>query len=288
MSYLSNQTNQLYINFTEIGNGQNFAKTTRSFSNFIIQRSENWVMWVERFRLPIQAIAMREAENTILKLIPVGQDDGAQALNEIHFDLDNSYSVHNFLRQLNSFLPGALIFALTSDGRIRITYHNFTNYYIKLSQTLREIFDLPTYISDKYATKADGTFEEGASPFLDRFDQLDKIQIEAIGIPTESEFIGSSARGNIISDFLITNSYSLSASTDAQGVFGAPFNLSWSGRQEITYEPHQRRFINLFGVSGVRYVDIEAVAILKTGARVRIVLPPGSTFNLKIGFAKRQ
>ncbi len=125
-----------YLNFRTAGTGANFAEAEQNFTfSNLIEDSSNYVVTIERFRVPLQTIPMYPDDEKAVFLTPTAAGAPLAALQIV-----DSFSLLNFMNQLNDYLPNTMVFSLTDDGRTRMTFTDFTNYNsITLSPTLSRV-----------------------------------------------------------------------------------------------------------------------------------------------------
>ena len=215
-------------------------------------------------------------ENAI-RLVPKA---GAPPIN---FDLQPTFSLSEFLVQVNSILVG-LIFSLSPDGRMVIDFNNFTDYEIRLAPKIAAIFDMDVVIGTLLIGAQTVT---GASPIFDRFDDLHKIQIESrtglAGI--QQEIITTNVFANLLTDFLVPTSTSMSFS-GRQGTQHDPsYTVGYNVREDLEFNNSaSRRYIMLKGNNPIQSISLEIAAIFRDGTRHRILLPPNSLLECKLAF----
>ena len=151
----------LYVNFRSAGDGIKTTQAEQLFSfSSLIEDSSKYLCAIERFRIPIQGIAMQDSLANAIILV------SKTAAPNIFINLATSFSLYEWLLQIqNSVAPISVI--LTSDGRAQIANFDFTNFSIELSPRVADIFDLEE--------KIDGVGVQnivGGTHVFDRFDQL--------------------------------------------------------------------------------------------------------------------
>ena len=271
-----------YLNFRTVGDGTNFAIANQEFTfSNLIEDSSKYAISVERFRLPIHTIPMFPAENNVITLIRVAP--GAP----VTFNLEDSYSILDFIQKINAFIPGTLTLSLSDDARILLNFtDNVTYNELILSQSLANIFDTPTNFPFVIPFTV-----LGSSPIPDRFDQLSKVQIEAkTGLASiQQEIVTTAVFQNLVTDFILPSSFTMSY----MGRPGTPpnldYTLSFPIRQDLEFNAaSDRRIIMLKGNAPVQNIQLEMAAIYRDGSRNRIRLPPNGVMEIKIAFWKKE
>ncbi len=277
-----------YINFETRGSNTEtvVAKTVREF-NFgnLIEHADDYVMAVERLFIPLQSIPMINSLTPALTFIPTGIGLA------ITINTNEAFSLREFLNDLNEQAANVaqnLFFRLNPAGRISIEYDDFVTNNITFNPILASIFDLEPLITigDVIANNE----VRGRTPMIDRFDQLHKIQLEALGFNSVQEIIDTNRSAPILTDILVPSSYSMSyvEDSDLTDIPETAFDVSYPVRQNVIYNASsERRFIVLKGKSPLQNLLLEAVAIYKDGTRNEIILRGNSLFDAKIAFFKR-
>ncbi len=269
-----------YLNFRTEGTGSNFAESEQvfTFSN-LIEDSSNYVVTIERFRVPLQTIPMYPDENNTIVLIP------KVAVPTLTLSLNDSYSLLDFFTQLNAFQPGVLTFSLTSDGRVLVDYSDTANYDIQFTSRLADTLGLPENIVSIVPISV-----KGSAPIFDRFDQLHKVQIEAqTGLGgLQQEIVTTAVFKNLLTDFIVPSNNSMTI-TGREGVApSADYSLAINLRQDLEFnDAGNRRYIMLKGNAPIQNISLEAVAIYRDGSRNRIVMAPNTIMELKLAFWKK-
>ena len=269
-----------YLNFRTQGDGTNFAVAEQVF-NFanLIEDASKYVVSVERFRVPLQAIPMLPFIQNAIQLVPKA------AAPFLNFDLQPTFSLNEFLTQINSF---GVVFSLSADGRMVIDFDNFTDYELHFAPKIAAIFDMPGIVG---ALLVGAQTIRGASPIFDRFDDLHKIQIESrtglAGI--QQEIITTNVFANLLTDFLVPSSTTMSY-TGRQGLGHDPtYSLGYNVREDVEFNNSaSRRFIMLKGNAPVQNISLEIAAIFRDGTRHRIIMPPNSLLEVKLAFWRKE
>jgi len=231
--------------------------------------------------IPIHKIPFIYAKTPCLQLQPLGPG------LIISINSSDAYSLKEFIDDFNTQCSNIglnLYIGLNQSGRIRLFYDDFANYNIVFNNDIYPLFDMPQTIT---AANASNNIVLGSSSILDRFDQLEKIQIEAIGLQSQQEIIDTERSYPIITDIVVPNDYSLSYTETLTGASTTDISVSYSTRQTVVYNASDsKRFFMLTGNSPIQNITIQAVAIFKDNSRNEIVLPAGSVFSLKMAFYK--
>lgn len=268
-----------YLNFRTTGTGINFCESTQNFSFAeLIEDASKYVVSVERFRIPLSTISMLPAINNAIVFIPKAASPG-RALN-----LQEVFSMNNFLFQMCR--DAALVFSLDESGRARIDF-NFNEFSLLLDPQIAEILDMPRNIGLNLIGQQTVV---GATVMFDRLDQLWKVQIEGFnGLSAiQQEIIDTNVFRNLLTDFIVPSSFSLSA----QNVPGTPpngiYTLSAPVRQDLEFnDSANRRFIMFRSATPIQNVSIEITAIYRDNTRHRIRMPLRSVMEVKLAFWKR-
>jgi len=273
-----------YQNFRTEGTGTNFAEAEQvlTFSQ-LIENSSNYVISIERFRVPLQSVPMQDARANAIAVVVKNGNLPVAILNLI-----DSYSLNDFMVQINTTNPPDLIFSLTADGRMRIDFDGFAANNIILDPEIADVFDMPTIIGQ--GIDGTGVFI-GGTPIFDRFDNVHKIQIEAqTGLASiQQEIVSTEVFANLLTDFLVPNNISMSYTGTAGVVHDSKYTVNYDVRQDIEFNSaSDRRMIMLRGTSPIQNIKLEVAVIDRRGRRRRIRLPPRSILEIKIAFWKKQ
>lgn len=292
--------NVFYLNFETRGTydpdnllGTQICRANQEF-NFanLIENASDYVVAIERFRLPLQGIPM-------LRRIPAAifiRHGGTNAIIST-LNLPEIYSLNDFLDALNPDGPGwtppgsnsGFFFNLTPGGQICITGPwgpAGAGEYLELSPQIAAIFDLPEIVGDNLSAP---TTVLGASVLFDRFDELYKIQIVAeSGLSNiQQEIVTTNTFRNILTDFLIPSSFSASYTNNGtcDQKHNPAYSLSYPVRQDLEFnDSANRRWIFLRGGAPIQNVGLKAEAILRDGTVQDIPLPPRSVFQVKLSW----
>lgn len=283
MSYeISNNNAKIrYINFLTRGTGNNFAHASLRFKYSILEKADNWNCVVSRFRIPLNTIPHNNEILNAVVLNPVG---GGATIN---FDLNETFSIGAFFTQLNAMVGTSLNFIITDDGRAKIIYNNWSNFYITLDPRLANKLNFPLTLGDIGGGTTNGTSFTGSAVILDKTDQLDEIRLEITGLPTQSEFISAVVEGFVISDFLPASSYSMSKTGSNDTPLTESHTLTYTPRQDLILEPKVLRPINLVGSQPIYSMNIKAFAIYRDGSKNEIILAPDTVFSVKLEFLRK-
>lgn len=295
---LNNSTARVfYLNFVQIGSSnadiiKNKCEATQefNFSNLVEEQGE-YLIAIERLIIPIQKIPFHDSIVPAMTLTTI--INGFQRT----VNSTTSFSLIEFLVNLNlEFSTNAvnLFIYLNPSGRIIIRYDDWANTNVTLDQTIADIFDMNTNLTIA-DSDANGKVI-GNSPVFDRFDQLDKIQIEILGANIQQEIINTNISLPVLTDLTIQTSYSANVvinetNTDLINNFSAindEIAFGYSTRQNVIYTAEaERRYVNLSGKTPIQNLTLQCVAIFKNQTRNIITLPPRTTFSAKIAFFKK-
>lgn len=269
----------LYLNFRSLGDGVKETEAEQIF-NFahLIEDSSKYVVSIERFRIPIQSVPMQDAINNavILRSKTIAPD--------IFISTIITFGMYDWLLQLNR--ASALFnVVLTADGRAQILDFNFANFSIELDPLVAKIFNMPVAI--------DGVGQQsivGGVPIFDTFDQLFKIQVEALnGLGNlQQEIIDTNVFTTILTDFILPSDFAMTVNNELGMPLTSEVSFSLPVRQDLEFNASQsRRLINFRGSSPVQNVKVRVTAIYRDGSRHAIIIPPNGVFELKLAFFRR-
>ncbi|MCP4180125.1 MAG: hypothetical protein GY756_20365 [bacterium] len=277
------------LNFQQLPNIERtqVCRATQEFKfGNLIEKSDDYMLAIERLYVPIQGIPMVQGINPAIIFHPLGPG----IIFTINYD--THYSLGAWIDNLNDqgeILFDDLTFKIDGAGRIVIRFSNFVGYSMTLNQQFADICDLNILITGANADAAGRV--RGRTSILDRFDQLQKIQVEAIGMNIVQEIIDTDRSLPILTDILVPRTYNISRNFDETFAASIPdkfINLSYPVRQALIYNAEgERRFVNLKGQSPIQNIILECVAIYKDGTRHEIIIPPREIFTCKIDFYKK-
>ena len=272
-----------YVDFTKIGSTtvNELCNITQNFNySELINKADQYIIAVERFNIPISTVAMQINQDAFLTLQDVGGG------NEFIFNLADTFSLLEFLQQLNDFHTG-LIFSLTSDLRVSISYDWVTQELV-LSENAQCIFDMPPIIGTTVVVQAP---IRGGSPIPDHFDRL--IEVELISgeslLQQQQEIQSSQVLRFKLTDFLIPNPFSTSFAFEEGTIPTGAFNVSYPVRQSLQFfAGNNKRPIMLKGKSPIQNISVRALAVVRTPTgeldREEIRIAPCGYYNVKLGF----
>lgn len=288
--YLNFETLGKYDPNNELGPQTCIANQEFNFAN-LIENAENYILAIERFRLPLTGIPMQRAIPQAIQVV----DGGTGAVVAV-LDLPDVFSMNEFLVQLgvsgSGWTPlGAsqFVFQLTESGKMCI-FGNWgpvgSGLFLRFNPILAAIFDMPLEVG---LNVGPGTIIKGATVLFDRFDELYKIQIVAsTGLSNiQQEIVTTNTFRNILTDFLIPSSFSMSynSNADCTTIHDPAYSLSYPVRQDLEFnDSSNRRWIFLRGGAPIQNVGLKAEGILRDGTVISIPLPPRSVFQAKISF----
>lgn len=291
--------NVFYLNFETRGkwdpNNEEGLQTcvARQEFNFanLIEDASKYILGIERFRLPLQGIPMLRAIPQAIQVIDADTSAVVSVLN-----LPDIFSMNEFLVQLGVSgtgwsPPGSsqFVFQLTESGKICI-FGNWgpvgSGLFLRLDPIIAAIFDMP---QDVGLNIGSGTIIKGATVLFDRFDELYKIQIVAeTGLSNiQQEIVTTNTFRNILTDFLIPSSFSMSynSNADCTTIHDPAYNVSYPVRQDLEFnDAANRRWIFLRGGAPIQNVGVKAEGVLRDGTIISIPLPPRSVFQVKLSF----
>lgn len=268
-----------YLNFRTIGDGTNFCESEQNFSFAeLIDDASKYVLSVERFRVPLQSIEMFPETDNAITFLP------KDALPLRTLDLLESYSLHDFIQQMNK--DDDLTFSLGLDGRARIAM-NFDDFSLQLTKSIAEVLDMDANIG---LTLTGDQIVVGASPIFDRFDQLFKIQIEGqLGLAAvQQEIIDTNIFQNLLTDFIVPSTFSMTSNYTIDATSTNSYALTAPLRQDLVFnQAANRRYIMFRTQTPIQNVKIEITAIYRDGTRHRIRMPRRSMMECKLAFWRK-
>ena len=274
-----------YVNFQTIGNGTNRAETTQRF-NFaqLIEDSSRYVISVERASIPIQSIPMFPAQDGAIRLQPQA---GRGGVPKILF-FQNSFSINDFLVQVNTLDNGNFIVSLTEDGRLQIDYSDWSNFFVSFSPEMKDLFDMGG--ADIGIGLVGTQSIVGGTTIFDRFDNLVNILIEAeqgLG-SVQQEIVSTDVFNTVLVDFLVESTESMSYNGTLGVVHNPAYSVNYPVRANLVFNnAASRRFIMLKGTAPVQSIKLTVVAIFKDGSRNEFNLPPRSVLSIKLAFWRK-
>lgn len=272
-----------YLNFRTLGsrNKDLFCESQQDFKfSQLISKASDYILSVERFKVPIQAIPMLETINAAIQLIP----KTAVALQV--FNSVQTFSLYDFLNDVNAFTAGFIV-SITADGRIAIDFNDYDNYSVRLNPTIADIFDMDQVLG--LALTGSNKIIGGSAVF-DRFDQLYKIQISSeLGLAgIQQEILDTDIFKNLLTDFIIPTTYTMSFNGENGIAVNGQYSLTYNTRQDLNFNASSnRRFIMMRSSAPVQNIKVSVQAIYKDGTTHRIPLPPRTVFELKLAFWKK-
>lgn len=269
----------LYLNFRSLGDGikETSAEQIFSFSH-LIEDSSKYVVSIERFRIPIQSVPMQDEINNaiILRSKTAGPD--------VFISTILTFGMYDWLLQLNRASINFEV-VLTADGRAQILDFNFADFSIELDPKVAAIFNMPLTLDGAGVQSV-----VGGVPMFDTFDQLFKIQVEALnGLGNlQQEIIDTNVFTTLLTDFILPSNFSMSVTNTLATELTADVTFSFPVRQDLEFNASQaRRLINFRGSSPVQNVKVRVTAIYRDGTRHAIIIPPNGVFELKLAFFRR-
>lgn len=269
----------LYVNFRALGDGEKESEAEQLFSfSHLIEDSSKYVISIERFRIPIQAVPMQDAiNNAVVLRSKTGGDD-------VFISTIVTFGLYDWLLQLDR-ASAAFNVVFTADGRAQILDFDFDAFSIEFSKIVSDILDMPLTV--------DGTGIQsiiGGTPMFDRFDQFFKLSIEALnGLSNiQQEIVDTNVFVTQLTDFLVPTNFSMSVTNPT----GTPLNntITWTlpARQDLEFNAsNARRLINFRGTSPIQNMRVRVVAIYRDGSRHAIIIPKNGVFELKLALFRK-
>lgn len=273
-----------YVNFHQEGDlvieRKCEAEQLFSFAN-LIESAEKYICSIERFRIPIQTIPMLPDINAAIILrSKVGDPD-------IVFNLEQTFSMYEFMLQINNAIGADFNLSLTADGRWKITDFDFGSKFIVFNNTIAGVFDMAITVGLLLIGVQNIT---GASVAWDRFDNLFKINIEALnGLSSvQPEVIQDQVYTSLITDFIIPSNTGLVNTNTENLPPNGQLTFNFQQREDLEFNSSSnRRFQMLRGASPIQNLKVRAVAIFRDNSRHDIILAPRSVFELKLSFWRK-
>lgn len=194
-----------------------------------------------------------------------------------------SFGLYDWMLQLNRGDDNFEI-NLTADGRVQIFNFNFDDFSIELAPQVAAIFNMPIVV--------DGVGVQsvvGGVPIFDIFDQLQKINVEALnGLGNlQQEIVDQNTFTTLLTDFIVPSTFSMSVTNALDTTLNNSVSFTLPVRQDLSFDAIARRFVNFRGSSPVQNVKIRVTAIYRDGSRHAIVIPPNGVFELKLAFFRK-
>ncbi len=270
----------LYLNFRQLGDGKLETEAEQIFTfSSLIEDSSKYVVSIERFRIPIQSIPMQDQiNNAVILHSKTGGPD-------VFITSIISFGLYDWLLQLNRGGAGSFEVNLTADGRIQIFNFNFDDFSIELDPKVANIFNLPILVDGAGVQSV-----VGGVPIFDVFDQLFKIQVEALnGLGNlQQEIIDTNIFTTLLTDFIIPSDFSMSVTNALDMSLNNNVSFTLPVRQDLEFNASQaRRLINFRGSSPIQNVKVRVTAIYRDGSRHAIIIPPNGVFELKLAFFRK-
>lgn len=269
----------MYLNFRSLGDGAKETEAEQIFTfSHLIEDSSKWVCSIERFRLPIQSVPMQDQiNNAFILRNKTGGDD-------IFVSTIVSFGMYDWMLQINRS-NAFLDLVLTADGRAQILDFDFDAFSIELDPKIAAILALPLVIDGAGIQSTVGTV-----PIFDLFDQLFKIQVEALnGLGNlQQEIIDTEVFTTILTDFIVPSNFSMSVTNTLGVPLVNSITYSLPVRQDLEFNATaSRRFINFRGGAPIQNVKVRVTGIYRDGTRHAIIIPPNGVFELKLAFFRK-
>jgi len=269
----------IYLNFRSLGDGKKETEAEQIFTfSHLIEDSSKWLVSIERMRLPIQSIPMQDSiNNAFILRSKTGGDD-------IFISTIVSFGLYDWLLQINR-ASASLDIVLTADGRAQILDFDFDSFSIEIDQKVSAILDIPITVDGAGIQSV-----VGGVPIFDLFDQLFKIQVEALnGLGNlQQEIVNTNVFTTLLTDFIAPSSFSMTVNN----IIGSPLTNEISFtlpiRQDLDFSLQgPRRLINFRGSAPIQNVKVRVTAIYRDGSRNAIIIPPNGVFELKLALFRR-
>lgn len=268
-----------YLNFRTLGTGTNFCSAEQNFSFAeLIDDASKYAVSVERFRVPLHTIEMFPATDPAVQFVPKA------ALPARTLSLTPIFSMNEFLVQMSK--DGALVVSLDPSGRARIDF-DYTDFSLLFNADVAAVLDVDRTLG---LTLTGNQTIVGASTCFDRLDQLWKIQIEGLSglSAVQQEIIDTNVFRNLLTDFIVPSSFSLSTTNVPGTAPNQNYTLSAPVRQDLEFnQAANRRFIMFRSNTPIQNVAIEITAIYRDGTRNRIRMPRRSVMEVKLAFWRK-
>lgn len=275
-----------YLNFRNVQDGNN-QQTCRSVQEFnfgnLVEQSDNYMIAIERLIVPIQRIPYVNA------LVPAITFESTIGGDNFTISTPAVYSLKEFVDALNTAGRGinaTFIVKITQSGIIRIDFSDLVTYNMRFNQTFADIIDIQTVVGQGDTVN---NYIFGQSSVFDRFDQLHKIQVEAIGLNVTQEIINTDRTLPILTDIFVPQDYNITYNeVDGNAASNEDINILYQTRQTVVYDAStDKRFIMLRGSTPIQNITLQCVAIFKDNSRNQIIIPRRSVFECKLGFYRR-
>ena len=268
-----------YLNMRTLGDGTNFAVAEQNFSFAqLIDDASKYVISVERFRIPLGAIAMFPATTPAVTFNP----KGGQPIRTL--DIDDIFSMGDFINEMNK--DAAMGFSLTASGRARLDF-DFTDFSLQFDPDVAAVLDIDPILG---LTLTGTQVIIGASPIFDKLDQLFKVQIEGGNgfASVQQEIIDTNVFQTLLTDFLVPSNFSISTQNTPGSAPSGVYNITYPTREDLEFNAAaNRRYIMFRTQTPIQNVSIEVTAVFRDGSRQRIRLPKRSVLEVKIAFWRK-
>jgi len=237
--------NWIYLNLEQAGDRPYpFASVRFGYNKPILEEQKKYDVYVERLLLPLQTIPFVSEMPIAITTVP--RQGGAVTI----FTVVTSFSLKGFFTATNNLVitnggPAAptLAFNMTASGRMRLSYDDFFNFSLTLSDDFRDIFEYKSNLVENLGV-GDGVNAVviGASSILDRLDELRTIEIVAAELVSRSELYPEREE-RILTDFVLSNNYSTTTPhSQTMSVVSTLFDLTDTGpRQDLLVTPQYPR-----------------------------------------------
>lgn len=273
------------------------AQVDITFNDPIVDKMSDYLVCIERMELTFNGIPFYDpTDNTVSRIIRLRSRINF-ALTTTCFLASPVYSLDHLFDELNQLTfpnPNAgglgqpanlqMLFSIDSVGFIRMECTNlvlaYSDFQIEFPRMLNQILGIPIEQQIPGASIAYSNY-----PRIDCGDNLDHIMLKS-NLPTYSDSLGN-VRVNILTDFAPDTSYSNNMVYQPDRTL-TQNSFSTNTRQKGLYTPPQRRFMDLQGSFPLVQINIEANYVNPDGLLRPIMLPFGGSFEIKLGFYRKQ
>ena len=261
------------------------CRINQFFNEAIIRDPKNWLVTVERCELCLNAVPFYTNPLGALQLQPTGG-----GLPSGNLTIPTVYSLTELIEEINSEIqsivvayPDAanLVFKVDKHGYVIIDFDLFNNYDILLGQELSEVLGFP----ETLPSIAGVTSRKSQTPRFDVGDRLNHIILKT-NLPVVSDRIGQ-VFTKTLADFSVLEAFNSSVSLDAQSINSGQ-GYSYSPRQQMSYVPSTKRFVNLASDAPIDQIEITAHYTDHRNRSTEVYIPKGAGFSLKLGFYSRR
>lgn len=289
-----------------------------------IQKLDNYVVCIERMEINLNGIPFyrhnpTDEGNEVIRFMQRNNADPLLDLEIGTFTLtEDYYNLFDLFEKLNTYLyiisvPGLIFnanysfnlqFGLDEVGRINISvlymnpggfftappandwqyfYIIFPTYMNMIMGFKRSNFDLA---NTSGAVGVWGNFATSSYPQLDCGDNLNHIILTS-SLPVISDSIDV-VQANVLTDVCPVSNYVPNANYPENNNYQlAGSGWSLNTRQKLIYIPTERRYLDLIAPFAMRYIQVDAFYMTNIMTSLKVQLPPGGTFQIKLGFYQK-